>query len=331
MADNELRESSKPEPGAPQAAAGQPSPDAPGAATTGRKVGAASGKPSVADARGGSRKPSASGQAPDAKSDSASDVKSTSKRKPRPMASHAPGAPGKRRIWPRVLVGALCVLVVAAAALVGAFAWDRWWRYDDAADVQGRWYAAGTMVPFEVTSDAFVFDGETSYAYELDTQAKTIRYSLRNLEGEGRYWFTRDRTALVIVDGKGFTATDNAIDDAKRQLGEWWAGLMGEKVALPEGDGVIALTREPDEEAIAARAAAEKAAMEAADVEARARNRARAEALAAEAAEERAAQAEADAEAGLGESESSDEGNSSSDDASGEPTGFANESVGIME
>lgn len=111
-----------------------------------------------------------------------------------------PRKPGRAR---RVLLA--LVLLVLAAILVGTglFCWQKWLRYDDAADIQGVWKVRST-------GDTIVFDGRNlkitkgiAYEYRLDTDGKTIAYAFGGLEGGGRYYFAADRETLVIVDGDG--------------------------------------------------------------------------------------------------------------------------------
>ena len=257
--------------------------------------------------------------------------------------------PKKRRIWLRVLIAFFIVLVLAAGVLAGLFAWDRWWRYDDAADMQGTWYASGTTVPVNITASEIIFDSKTSYEYTLDTQAKTMRYTLASLEGEGRYWFDDDRQTLVIVDGKGFTSTDTALDDLRRRIDR----LFGEGT-LPEGEGVIVLKRELDFDALKAKVAAEEAAKRAAEEAERAAAEAEAaadsgaseegaggdasepavEGSTGQEAAERAPSEDGSARAGSAESASSGEAPKESSEEAGEPAekqDFANESVGFLE
>lgn len=237
--------------------------------------------------------------------------------------------PKKKRIWLRVVIIVMSVLIVMALVVAGLFAWNRWWRYDDARDMQGTWYAAGTTVPVHITDTAIALNEETSYLYEIDPQAKTISYYLANMKGEGRYWFENDRQALVIVDGKGFTSTDTAIDDFGRSLSSFFVTVTGGQVALPQGEGIIALTREPD----AAALAAERAAEEAAAKEEAARRHAEAEAAMAEVAAAREAAEAEEAPAEEAPAEEAPEEGDSNGESEQEPSKqeFANESIGVFD
>lgn len=96
------------------------------------------------------------------------------------------------------LVTVLLVLVIA----VGLFSWDRWFRYDDALDFQGRWiYAAdATEVPVTIDADEIRIADEVSYTYEVDPWSKTVTFRFSDLEGAASYRFTEDRSMIVVCE-----------------------------------------------------------------------------------------------------------------------------------
>lgn len=143
----------------------------------------------------------------------------------------------------RLIAAGLVVLVIAVVAL--GVSWARWWRFDDTQDIQGQWFSANT------TGTAIVnVDGETirlasdvAYSYTLDTTAKTIRYDFGPMHGQGRYWFSDDRSTLVIADGTDFTTTSTLLED----IALWWKGLFasitGAEKPVLQSDNSICLTR----------------------------------------------------------------------------------------
>lgn len=143
----------------------------------------------------------------------------------------------------RLIAAGLVVLVIAVVAL--GVSWARWWRFDDAQDIQGQWFSANT------TGTAIVnVDGETirlasdvAYSYTLDTTAKTIQYDFGPMHGQGRYWFSDDRSTLVIADGTDFTTTSTLLED----IALWWKGLFasitGAEKPVLQSDSSICLTR----------------------------------------------------------------------------------------
>ncbi len=143
----------------------------------------------------------------------------------------------------RLIAAGLVVLVIAVVAL--GVSWARWWRFDDTQDIQGQWFSANT------TGTAIVnVDGETirlasdvAYSYTLDTTAKTIQYDFGPMHGQGRYWFSDDRSTLVIADGTDFTTTSTLLED----IALWWKGLFasitGAEKPVLQSDNSICLTR----------------------------------------------------------------------------------------
>lgn len=160
----------------------------------------------------------------------------------------APEPPRKRRrlrTW-HVVVMIIILLMAAIMALTSLFVWDRWYRYDDEADIEGTWYVLGTSVPIEISDGTIRFTENTAYAYSIDPSTKTIRYELGNLDGEGHYWFEEDRSMLVITDGEGFTRDGTAAEDLMRLFQRFSDLSSGKVTALPAGQGVIILSRTPD-------------------------------------------------------------------------------------
>ena len=98
---------------------------------------------------------------------------------------------------------AVVVLLVALVVLVAAFSWNRWLRYDDAADFQGVWsYGENSALTVTFDGTTMSLTKDASYDYELDTFSKTVTYRFGDLSGGGCYAFSEDRNTLVIVDGR---------------------------------------------------------------------------------------------------------------------------------
>lgn len=144
-------------------------------------------------------------------------------------AARAQGAARPRpRRWSAGKVAALCivfVLVAALATVTAAFTWLRWFSHDDAADIQGTWYLAGTSTPITITADRIQLTDDVAYGYTLDPEAKTIAFSFGNLAGGGCYRFSLDRDELALTDGS-FTG----LDTLGRDLG-WTARAVVEQLA----------------------------------------------------------------------------------------------------
>lgn len=99
----------------------------------------------------------------------------------------------------RFLVGSLIVVLLLAIG-TGLLAWNQWFRYDDAADIQGTWVIEGTTQSITITDSDIVMTADVSYPYTLDTFQKTISFSFKQYSGSGSYAFSPERTALVITE-----------------------------------------------------------------------------------------------------------------------------------
>lgn len=152
--------------------------------------------------------------------------------------------------WPVV---AVLVAIAVVVVTVGSFSWGRWLRYDDVADFQGAWYANGTTSLVTVDDQEIHLTSDVAYGYTLDTGAKTITFTFGDLQGQGRYRFSADRSELVITDGDGFSFWGNLFSDIGWQFGQLITGLQGKEAPREEAvDGVTVLDRTPGEGAVSA-------------------------------------------------------------------------------
>lgn len=152
--------------------------------------------------------------------------------------------------WPVV---AVLVAIAVVVVTVGSFSWGRWLRYDDAADFQGAWYANGTTSLVTVDGQEIHLTSDVAYGYTLDTGAKTITFTFGDLQGQGRYRFSADRSELVITDGDRFSFWGNLFSDIGWQFGQLITGLQGKEAPREEAvDGVTVLDRTPGEGAVSA-------------------------------------------------------------------------------
>ncbi|MEC4175352.1 hypothetical protein VIN30_02680 [Adlercreutzia sp. R7] len=171
-------------------------------------------------------------------------------RRPTVRAARAAVRPtAKKPRWTRGKIAALsvaAVLAVLAVALMAGFGWLRWLSADDAADVRGTWYLAGTATPIIITEDRIHLTEDVSYRYTLDTHDKTIQFSFGDLSGSGRYRFSLDRDELALVDG-AFSGGDTLSDDIGWTIHALWENLLGGRLAPAEksGKGVTLLSRTP--------------------------------------------------------------------------------------
>jgi hypothetical protein len=97
------------------------------------------------------------------------------------------------------IVAAICIVLVLS--LVGggaAFAWDRWYRYDDIADIQGEWQIANSQRTLVIDESNLKIDADVAYEYTIDPKAKTITYTFGDTTGTATYRFAKDRDTLII-------------------------------------------------------------------------------------------------------------------------------------
>lgn len=150
----------------------------------------------------------------------------------------------KRRKWPFVVAGAVVLVVVA---VVVAFSCWRWTFANDAQDIQGTWYIAGTQKTVDVTADGIKLADDVTYSYTIDEGAKTLSLSFGNMEGEARYRFSLDRQTLALRDGE--TTWGNSLsEDISWTIAALGRAIQGEQ-ASPElsGDSTMVLTRTPQD------------------------------------------------------------------------------------
>ena len=121
---------------------------------------------------------------------------------------------GKRRVS-RKAVAIVSAVLVALAVATSLLAWNQWFRYDDAADIQGTWRVEGSTATFTITDSQIQLTEEVSYPYTLDAFAKTISFSFGNYEGGGSYVFSPERDVLTITetapDADGGTAATTLV------------------------------------------------------------------------------------------------------------------------
>ena len=153
-------------------------------------------------------------------------------------------------------------MVLVVVAVVVAFSCWRWTFANDAQDIQGTWYIAGTQKTVDVTADGIKLADDVTYSYTIDEGAKTLSLSFGNMEGEARYRFSLDRQTLALRDGE--TTWGNSLsEDISWTIAALGRAIQGEQ-ASPElsGDSTMVLTRTPQDSSSegASEAAASQAA-----------------------------------------------------------------------
>lgn len=154
----------------------------------------------------------------------------------------------RRRLSPsRIMLSVFTAILAVAIVVFGIFSWNRWLRFDDAADFAGQWYVHGTSTPVLIENDAIKIKDDVAYRYTLDKDDKTIAFSFGIMKGEGHYWFSLDRKHLVIEDGKDFSAAGLFFEDFGWTVKDLFAGITGGSFEPPSGEGHTVLSRVPND------------------------------------------------------------------------------------
>ena len=141
-----------------------------------------------------------------------------------------------------VIIACLLLVVVLAAAGAGLYAWDRLWRYDDAADIQGVWRTTDWSMTVVITDDEIQFPAHVTWDYTLDQKSRTLDFTFTDLRGKATYSFSSDRNVLTIVQGTQDSAQDTVLVrvDDEAYIQDAPANLSGP----PHGDKSASDTQE---------------------------------------------------------------------------------------
>ena len=114
-----------------------------------------------------------------------------------PGQTHARAPRGSvARVVRTVVLVLLALLIVA----MGLFTWNRWFRFDDAADLQGVWRSTEGSATLALDGSRMLVDGQVAYDYEVDAASKTIAYTFGGAQGTSSYRFGDGRSTLVLED-----------------------------------------------------------------------------------------------------------------------------------
>lgn len=125
-----------------------------------------------------------------------------------PVDARRPQSRPTRRVrlaipWKKIM---LAVAALLALSMVGggvAFAWNRWYRYDDAQSIQGEWQMANAQRTMVIDGTQLKIADDVSYEYTIDSKEKTISYRFGEYEGKASYRFAMDRDVLIIDEKVG--------------------------------------------------------------------------------------------------------------------------------
>lgn len=146
----------------------------------------------------------------------------------------------KAKIVFRVALVVLALFVAAAALL----SWNRWLRFDDAADLQGSWTVADGANAITIDEGSIHLTDAEAYGYEIDTGSKTLTFTFSDLSGSARYRFSADRNQVAIQDGS-YSFTTTLFDDLGWALVSFGCLITGQQQPSPAFDSSsLVLTRE---------------------------------------------------------------------------------------
>lgn len=128
-----------------------------------------------------------------------------------------------------VVVSILVVLMLLAAGGM----WDRWLRFNDAADLQGSWTQRGGSAQIDITAEVMKLEPEVSYAYVADQGAKTLTVSFGNQTGKARYRFSPDHSKVAVIDGE-FSFAQTLKDDIGYRVTNFFTVLFGQGELGPD-------------------------------------------------------------------------------------------------
>lgn len=146
----------------------------------------------------------------------------------------------KAKIVFRVALVVLALFVAAAALL----SWNRWLRFDDAADLQGSWTVVDGANAITIDEGSIHLTDAEAYGYEIDTGSKTLTFTFSDLSGSARYRFSADRNQVAIQDGS-YSFTTTLFDDLGWALVSFGCLITGQQQPSPAFDSSsLVLTRE---------------------------------------------------------------------------------------
>lgn len=110
----------------------------------------------------------------------------------------------------KILV-ALFAFIIIVAAIFGI--WNRWFRYDDKAQIVSNWQISGTSKTVVIDDKKIVLDANAVLTYTVDSWAKVINYQIGDMSGSSHYRFSWDRNQLALIENSGTDTISTMIND----------------------------------------------------------------------------------------------------------------------
>ena len=129
------------------------------------------------------------------------DKQNASGKPPRPTVA------SKRKLPFIIIVSVFVALVLTLAISLSYFAYATWYAHDDKQDIIGSWTSA-QGVPVEISADKMVLSEDLVYEYSLNVTDKEISFNVKEIQGFGLYFFSKDRLTLSIQEAGTFSFFD---------------------------------------------------------------------------------------------------------------------------
>lgn len=111
---------------------------------------------------------------------------------------------------------AIFVIFLIIASVFGI--WNRWFRYDDEADLISNWQINGTNAIVVIDKKNITLNENTVMNYTVDTGAKVINYTIGDMNGQSHYRFSWDRNQLALCENTSCDPISTLLSD----LGWFW-------------------------------------------------------------------------------------------------------------
>ena len=107
----------------------------------------------------------------------------------------------------------ISILIIVFISFFAYSIWNRWFRYDDSADLAGNWQISGSISTVAITSKNISFGGNVMLTYEVDSSSKIVHYKIGEMSGSSHYRFSYDRKQLAFLEDAGNNFFETLISD----------------------------------------------------------------------------------------------------------------------
>lgn len=106
----------------------------------------------------------------------------------------------------------ITLLVIFMGILIFGI-WNRWFRYDDNAQIISNWQISGTDKVVVIDGKQIILDANAVLKYTVDSGSKVINYTIGDMSGQSHYRFSWDRNQLALIEGGGMDSLSTMFDD----------------------------------------------------------------------------------------------------------------------